>query len=49
MGPVRRKILKSEVDGFVRNLTRKMAKAHTFYNVQVKPHKEPDYVWVVIG
>ena len=49
MGPTRRKVLKCEADGFVRDLIRKMEEARTFYNVQVKPHKDPDFVWVVIG
>ncbi len=49
MGPVRKKVLKSEANSFVEDLTRKMEKSRTFYNVKVKPHKGPNYVWVVIG
>lgn len=49
MGPVRRRVPKAEENSFVEELTRKMAASHTFYNVKVKPDRDPNFVWVVIG
>ena len=40
---------KNEVDATIKVLTKQMRKINLFVNIQTKPHKEPDMVWIIVG
>lgn len=40
---------KNEVDATIKDLTKQMRKINLFVNIQTKPHKEPEKVWVIVG
>ena len=40
---------KSEVDTTIRDLTKRMYEINLFVNIQTKPHKESDKVWIIVG
>ena len=40
---------KNEVDATIKDLTKQMCKINLFVNIQTKPHKEPDMVWIIVG
>lgn len=40
---------KADLDKRVRELTTNMARANWFVNIQTRPHKDPDKVWIVVG
>ena len=40
---------KNEVDATIKVLTKQMCKINLFVNIQTKPHKEPDMVWIIVG
>ena len=40
---------KSKVDSTIRDLTKRMYEINLFVNIQTKPHKDPDKVWIIVG
>ena len=42
-------VLKKDLPGKIRELTRNMSGANWFVNIQTKPHKDPAKIWIVIG
>lgn len=42
-------VLKKDLPGKIQELTRNMEKANWFINVQTKPHKDPEKIWIVLG
>ena len=40
---------KSEVDTTIRDLTKRMYEINLFVSIQIKPHKDPDKVWIIVG
>ena len=40
---------KNEIDATIKDLTKQMRKINLFVNIQTKPHKEPDKVWIIVG
>ena len=40
---------KNEVDATIKVLTKQMCKINLFVNIQTKPHKEPNMVWIIVG
>lgn len=40
---------KSEVDSTIRVLTKRMHEINLFVNIQTKPHKDSDKVWIIVG
>ena len=40
---------KSEVDNTIRDFTKRMHEINLFVNIQTKPHKDPDKVWIIVG
>ena len=40
---------KSKVDSTIRDLTRRMYEINLFVNIQTKPHKDSDKVWIIVG
>lgn len=40
---------KNEVDATIKDLTKQMCKINLFVNIQTKPHKELDKVWIIVG
>lgn len=40
---------KSEVSATIAELTRNMTAANWFINIQTKPHKDPEKVWIIVG
>ena len=40
---------KSEVDTVIRELTKRMSEIKWFVNIQTKPHKDSEKVWIIVG
>ena len=40
---------KSKVNSTIRDLTRRMYEINLFVNIQTKPHKDSDKVWIIVG
>ena len=40
---------KSKVDSTIRELTKRMHEINLFVNIQTKPHKDSDKVWIIVG
>ena len=40
---------KSEIDATIRDLTKRMYEINLFVNIQTKPHKDSDKVWIIVG
>ena len=40
---------KSEVDTTIRDITKRMSEINWFVNIQTKPHKDPEKVWIIVG
>ena len=40
---------KSKVVSTIRDLTRRMYEINLFVNIQTKPHKDSDKVWIIVG
>ena len=40
---------KIKVDSTIRDLTKRMYEIDLFVNIQTKPHKDPDKVWIIVG
>ena len=40
---------KSKVDSTIRGLTKRMYEINLFVNIQTKPHKDSDKVWIIVG
>ena len=40
---------KSKVDSTIRDLTKRMYEINLFVNIQTKPHKDSDKVWIIVG
>ena len=40
---------KNEVDATIKELTKQMYKINLFVNIQTKPHKDSDKVWIIVG
>lgn len=40
---------KSEVNATIRDLTKRMYEINLFVNIQTKPHKDSDKVWIIVG
>ena len=40
---------KSKVDSTIRDLTRRMYEINLFVNIQTKPHKDSNKVWIIVG
>ena len=42
-------VKKNEVEARIKDLTKQMCKINLFVNIQTKPHKESDKVWIIVG
>ena len=40
---------KSEVGTVIRELTKRMSEIKLFVNIQTKPHKDLEKVWIIVG
>ena len=40
---------KREVDTTIRDITKRMYEINWFVNIQTKPHKDPEKVWIIVG
>ena len=40
---------KSKVDSTIRDLTKRIHEINLFVNIQAKPHKGSDKVWIIVG
>lgn len=42
-------VLKKDFTAKIQELSRNMTAANWFINIQTKPHKDPDKIWIIIG
>lgn len=40
---------KKDVDEEIKRLTRNMGRVNWFVNIEIKPHKDPEKVYLIIG
>lgn len=42
-------VLKKDLSAKIQELSRNMAAANWFVNIQTKPHRDPTKIWIIIG
>lgn len=42
-------VKKTDVSATIAELTKKMTTANWFINIQTKPHKDPEKIWIIVG
>ena len=42
-------VYKKDLSAKIQELTRNMESANWFINIQTKPHKDPEKLWIIVG